>query len=175
MFFIFFILFTGIPALELYLLFKVGAQIGALNTIFIIIGTGILGASLARSQGMALLGKIQNDINQGKIPASEIIQGFCVFGGGLLLLTPGFVTDMLGFCMIIPGTRSFMAFFIRKMIERGVKNGNVQFNFFQAGSTNPFQNKNNQSRDIFDAQYHETTKNDDIISVEYEKKDEENI
>ena len=89
MFLILVLLFTCIPALELYLLFSVGAQIGAINTILIIIGTGIVGASLAKSQGLELLFKIQDQLNKGQMPTGQLLQGFLVMGGGLLLLTPG--------------------------------------------------------------------------------------
>lgn len=168
-----FLLFTGVPALELYLLFKVGAQFGALNTIFIIIATGILGAALAKSQGLHLINSVQKELNDGKIPANEIIQGFCVFGGGLLLLTPGFVTDILGFCMILPGPRNFMAFMLKKWFERAVKNGNVHFSFFSNMSGHDFRNQN--SNDVFDAEFKHTKDDVEIeaINVEYKKEDEE--
>jgi UPF0716 protein FxsA len=171
-----FLLFTGVPALELYILFKVGAQFGALNTILIIIGTGILGAALAKSQGLQLINNVQKELNEGKIPANEIIQGFCVFGGGLLLLTPGFVTDILGFCMILPGPRNFMAFMLKKWFERAVKSGNVHFSFFSNVSGYNFKNPNN-ANDVFDAEFKHTQDDVEIdaINVEYKKDDEEKL
>ena len=184
MFPIFFILFTAVPALELYLLFTVGAQIGALNTILIIIATGIVGAALAKAQGLSLLYQVQHDLNQGKVPATKIIEGFSVFGGGLLLLTPGFATDILGFCMIIPGTRHLMAAFIKKMFIRGVAKGNLQFNFFTnmnqpMGNQNPLgENPFNQSRyETYEAdfEYKEESPDPNIISVDFEKKDEKDL
>jgi UPF0716 protein FxsA len=97
MFGILILLFTLVPALEFYLLFSIGSEIGAANTFGIIILTGVVGAALAKMQGLAILGKLQSELNQGKMPAAEIAHGFIVFGGGLLLLTPGFMTDVLGF------------------------------------------------------------------------------
>lgn len=173
--------FTLLPALELYLLFKVGAQFGALNTILIIIGTGILGASLAKSQGTQLLIKVQTEINQGKLPASEMIQGFCVFGGGLLLLTPGFVTDILGFCMILPGPRSLMAFFVQKLLKKAVQNGNVQFNMFSnmnGFGQGPSQSQRFKDEDIFDTSYTkkpDQNTDENIIEVDFKKEDEKDI
>jgi UPF0716 protein FxsA len=165
-----FILFTGVPALELYLLFKVGAEIGALNTIWVIIGTGVLGAALAKSQGLSLINSIQRELNAGNIPAKEIIQGFCVFGGGLLLLTPGFMTDIIGFCMILPGPRNGMAYLLKKWFEKAAKSDNVHFSFFTNVSGYNFQNKNS---DVFDAEFKHTKDETESINVEYTKRDEE--
>lgn len=181
MFPIFFLLFTLVPATELYLLFTVGAHIGALNTIFIIIGTGILGATLAKMQGLQLIYQVQHEINQGKIPGTKIIEGFCVFGGGLLLLTPGFMTDILGFCMILPGPRQMMAFFLKKWFTKAALNGNVQFQFFGNMGNNPFGNMGRNpfenQQDTFDAQYtkNENDKTENVIQVEFEKKDEKDL
>ena len=189
MFPIFFLLFTAVPAIELYLLFTVGAQIGALNTIFIIIATGIVGAALAKAQGLSLIYQVQHDLNQGKVPATKIIEGFSVFGGGLLLLTPGFATDILGFCMIIPGTRHIMAAFIKRMFMRGIEKGNIQFNFFGNmgnqqsgfGNNNPFsqgQNPFEQNQyESYEAEfeYKEDNNDQNVISVDFEKKDEKDL
>ena len=131
-------LFTVVPALELYLLFTIGSEIGALNTIMIIILTGVVGASLARSQGFSILMKIQNEFNQGGIPGKEIIHGLMVFAGGLLLLTPGFMTDILGFCLVFPGTRHILFVFVHKLVMNALKNGNIRFNSFGSQSAKGF-------------------------------------
>ncbi|MBT4792097.1 MAG: FxsA family protein [Halobacteriovoraceae bacterium] len=127
------ILFTVVPAIEIYLLFKIGAQIGGGNTFLIIIVTGILGASLAKSQGLSILNKIQNDVNKGALPGNHIIQGLMVFAGGLLLLTPGFMTDIIGFALVLPGTRHLLLVWVKKMIERAMKSGNLNFQNFGRG------------------------------------------
>jgi UPF0716 protein FxsA len=127
-------LFTVVPALELYLLFSIGSEIGALNTILIIILTGVVGASLARSQGFSILMKIQNEFNRGGVPGREIIHGLMVFAGGLLLLTPGFMTDIIGFSLVFPGTRHLLFVFVQKMVMNALKNGNIKFSTF--GSQN---------------------------------------
>ncbi len=138
MFGILVILFTVVPALELFLLFKIGAQIGGFNTFMIVILTGVLGAALAKSQGLTILMKVQQEMQRGELPGNQIIQGFMVFGGGLLLLTPGFMTDILGFAMVLPGTRHLLMMWIKKLIERGVRNGDVYFRSFGTGSGGGF-------------------------------------
>ncbi|OUR99753.1 hypothetical protein A9Q84_01635 [Halobacteriovorax marinus] len=121
------LLFTVIPAIEIYLLFSIGALVGGLNTVAIVVITGVIGASLAKSQGLAILGNIQNDLNKGSLPANQLIHGLLVFGGGLLLLTPGFLTDVLGLSMVFPGTRHVLVAFLKGYFEKGIKNGNIKF------------------------------------------------
>jgi len=155
-----------VPALELYLLFKVGAQLGALNTILIIIVTGVLGASLAKSQGLELLMKIQNELNKGEIPAGQLLQGFLVMGGGLLLLTPGFVTDILGFSMVLPGTRTIIAMFLTKFFAGQIKKGNVHvFTNMSGGPFGGFGQQKDKS-EVFDAEY--SKKEDAPNSINHE-------
>ena len=85
MFGILVLLFTIIPAIEIYLLINIGGALGGVNTILIVVITGIVGAGLAKSQGLAIINKIQKDIGAGQLPADQIIHGLLVFGGGLLL------------------------------------------------------------------------------------------
>lgn len=120
-------LFTVVPAVELYLLITVGGMIGVFETIWIIILTGVVGAALAKSQGRALLMDIQKELSQGQLPATKLIQGLLVFAGGLLLLTPGFLTDVLGFSMVIPITRIPFALFLRHLFTKMIAKGTIQF------------------------------------------------
>lgn len=120
------LLFTLIPALELYLLFIVGAKIGGLNTILLIVTTGILGATLAKSQGMQVLSSIQHQANKGELPGDQIIQALMILVGGVLLLTPGIITDVFGFSLVIPGTRHILMSFIKKLIHNSIQNGNFR-------------------------------------------------
>ena len=106
MFPILFLLFTIVPVLELYLLITVGSKIGVFPTIAIVILTGIWGAGLARMQGFRVLTEIQNQLANGNLPTQELVHGAMVLTGGLLLLTPGFLTDIMGFLLLIPITRS---------------------------------------------------------------------
>jgi len=117
------LLFTVLPALELALLIKLGGHIGVGNTLFIIIFTGVLGAYLARLQGFLVLQKIQNELNHGTMPNAQLLDGLMILVGGIVLLTPGFITDIFGFLLLIPWTRILIKkWFNRKfgdMINRG--------------------------------------------------------
>jgi UPF0716 protein FxsA len=117
------ILFTLIPLIELYILIEVGGMIGALNTILIIAATGILGASLAKSQGLQVMRKINLSAEQGRFPAEELIDGLFILLGGFTLLTPGFITDLLGLSMLFPPTRTLYKRLARQMIENKMETG----------------------------------------------------
>lgn len=86
-----------IPAIEITLLLTVSSKIGILPTFFLILATGILGAYLAKKQGMKTLHKARQQMNSGQVPGEAIVDGLCILIGGLLLLTPGFFTDTTGF------------------------------------------------------------------------------
>ncbi len=145
MFTILVLLFTVIPALEIYLLFSIGGQIGGLNTLIIVLLTGVIGASLARSQGLAILGKIQEDLQKGSVPTSQFIHALLVFGGGLLLLTPGFLTDILGISMVFPGTRHIIAQLVKNYFARAIAKGNVKFASFGSGRGFSYYSSSSQS------------------------------
>lgn len=127
-------MFTAMPVLELYLLFQVGGEIGGFNTVLIVLITGVVGASLARSQGRAILSSVQTNLQQGNMPADSLIHGFLVLAGGLLLLTPGFITDIMGFCMVAPGTRHTIVAFLKRYIAAGIRRGNIRFGSFHVYS-----------------------------------------
>lgn len=107
------LLFTLVPAIELVVLIEVGGRIGAANTILIIILTGVSGAALARRQGFTVMAAIQEKLNHGQMPTDEMISGALIFMGGILLLTPGFITDIVGFLLLIPLTRTFIKAYLR--------------------------------------------------------------
>lgn len=119
------LLFTLVPAIELMLLIKIGSNIGAGNTIFIIVFTGVLGAYLARLQGFLVFQKIQNDLNRGVMPSSEMIDGLMILVGGIVLLTPGFITDALGFLLLIPWTRSLIKKWFNRRFEGMIARGQI--------------------------------------------------
>jgi len=101
------ILFTVVPLIELALLIKLGNLIGLWPTIFIVIATGALGAALARSQGTRTVGAIRAELAQGRAPTESLINGLLILVGGVVLLTPGLLTDILGFSLLIPFTRNW--------------------------------------------------------------------
>ncbi len=118
-----FLLFTLVPALELYLIIKVGQVIGAFNTLLIIIFTGILGAFYARQQGVRVMTNIHWEMSEGRLPGDELINGAMLLVGGAFLITPGFLTDISGFALIFPLTRDMIkgsvTEFMRKRIDKG--------------------------------------------------------
>jgi len=99
------ILFTVVPVVEIFLLVQAGQTIGTLYTIGIVIITGIAGAAFAKSQGARIFHEIKEAAAQGEIPGNELVQGGLVLAGGIMLLTPGFLTDITGFSLLIPLTR----------------------------------------------------------------------
>ena len=101
------ILFTVVPLIELALLIKLGNLIGLWPTIFIVIATGVLGAALARNQGTRTVGAIRAELAQGRAPTESLINGLLILVGGVVLLTPGLLTDLLGFSLLIPFTRNW--------------------------------------------------------------------
>ena len=129
------ILFTVLPALELALLIKVGSHIGALNTILIVIGIGVVGAALARYEGFRVLMKVQDSLQRGIMPNAEILDGFMVLAGGVALLTPGFITDVLGLLLLFPVTRAGIKWLLRRKFQSMIKQGQVvHFGSFGAKS-----------------------------------------
>jgi len=123
-------LFIIVPVTELYLLIEVGKKIGTLTTISIIIFTGILGAYLVKHQGFMILRKIQNDLNEGTIPEDSLIQGVIILAGGILLLTPGFITDIVGFIFLIPASRNVVKKYLLKWLKGKIKEGNFYYREF---------------------------------------------
>jgi len=124
------ILFVIIPVTELYILIEVGKRIGSVATISIIIFTGILGAYLVKNQGFMILKKIQNDLNDGIMPGDSLIQGAIILAGGILLLTPGFVTDILGFIFLIPVSRNVIKKYLLKWLKGKIKEGSIYYKEF---------------------------------------------
>ncbi|KAA0563553.1 membrane protein FxsA [Bacillus sp. CH30_1T] len=114
-----------VPAFEIGLLVLSGQAIGLVPTVLLIITTGILGAYLAKKQGMETLRKAQQDMQYGQLPGDAIIDGLCILVGGVVLLTPGFITDAIGFLLLLPPTRKMFKPFIYKLFKRWINNGNV--------------------------------------------------
>ncbi len=102
------LLFVVLPLLDLSLLLKVGQWLGALSTAALVVGTGFLGALLARRQGMAALARAGADLSSGRLPDASLLDGLSVLVGGALLLTPGVLTDILGFGLLIPVSRRLL-------------------------------------------------------------------
>ena len=119
------LIFILVPILEMALLIRLGQLLGFWPTIGLVIATGAIGALLAKSQGLRVLSAIQADLASGRPPASRLVDGFLILLGGVLLLTPGLITDTAGFLLLLPFTRSRMKESLRRRFEKMVRSGQV--------------------------------------------------
>ncbi len=120
-------LFILVPALELALLIEVGQRIGTLNTLLLIALTGAVGASLARRQGLGVLRRMQAEFDQGRVPSSSIVDGVIILLSGALLITPGLLTDTLGFLCLVPTTRAMIRSLLWRWLQRYLRAGRITF------------------------------------------------
>lgn len=111
------LIFIITPIVEMTILIKVGEQIGALPTVGLVVLTATLGIWLLRLQGIATLARVQEKLSRGEIPETELLEGIMLLVGGALLLTPGFVTDTMGFICLLPGLRRPLA---QWLMRRGI-------------------------------------------------------
>jgi UPF0716 protein FxsA len=128
---IFFVLFLVIPIIEIFFLIKVGEIIGIWWTILLVVLTAVIGAGLLRQQGLSTLARFQQNMGQGKLPAQEMVEGILLAVGGALLMTPGFVTDTLGFLCLLPFSRKFIA---ANIIKRSAISMSARMGGFSQGS-----------------------------------------
>jgi UPF0716 protein FxsA len=125
------LLFTLVPAIELALLIEVGRRIGTLPTLALILLTGVVGATLARYQGVAVLRRMQEELGDGRLPAGSLLDGVIILIAAALLVTPGILTDAVGFALLIPMTRVGIRELMRRWFERALREGraNVVISF----------------------------------------------
>ena len=138
------LLFIVMPILEMWLLITVGGHIVALNTIFLVMLTALLGIGLLKRQGFATLWRGQEKLQQGQVPAQEIVEGIVLAVSGALLLTPGFVTDAIGFLGLLPVTRILA---VKTMLSK--------FTLVNASSANfsqPFRSEAENTGDTIDGE-----------------------
>ncbi|MDH3223945.1 MAG: FxsA family protein [Gemmatimonadota bacterium] len=126
------LLFIALPLLELVLLLQIGARIGAWPTVALVVTTGILGATLARSQGLRVVSAVQRRLAVGEVPGSELMDGLAVLVGGAFLLTPGILTDFLGFSLLLPFTRNILKRRIEARLAQGLREGAVRVQVLNA-------------------------------------------
>lgn len=108
----FFLLFIGLPVLEIFLMINIGGKIGALNTVLLIFTTAVVGLYFAKLQGLSTMRSGFLNLYQNRTPIYEIISGASIAVGALLLIIPGFITDTIGFLLLIPFTRKFLISFL---------------------------------------------------------------
>ena len=109
--------FTIIPIIEIYLLIEIGSIFGVLTAITLVIFTGFLGAFMARMQGLQTLFRIQESLREGRMPSGELLDALLIVIAGVVLLTPGFLTDSAGFLLLIPTTRNSIISWLQHQIE----------------------------------------------------------
>jgi len=115
------LLFVVVPAVELALLIEVGSRIGTLATLAIIVATGVLGAALARHQGLRTVRAIQDELARGELPAGSLVDGVIILFAGALLITPGILTDAVGFLCLVPQVRNAAKRMLQRRFERAVR------------------------------------------------------
>ncbi|CAN5661335.1 hypothetical protein BH23GEM11_BH23GEM11_11670 [soil metagenome] len=126
-------LFVVVPLLELALLVWVGQWIGVVPTVGIVAATGLLGAWLARKQGLRTLTELQVRAARGEIPAQAMLDAGSILVGGLLLLTPGILSDLLGFSLLLPPTRHVLQRWAKERMARGIRSGTMKFTYMGMG------------------------------------------
>jgi UPF0716 protein FxsA len=113
-----------VPILELWGLIKVGGLIGPWPTVSLVVLTGVIGAWLAKKEGMQTIQLVRLQLSRGEVPGQAVMDGICILVGGAFLLTPGFITDSVGFFLLIPYTRSYVKAWMKRWFDKWIKNGN---------------------------------------------------
>ena len=159
----FFLLFIGLAVAEIYVLISVGGLIGTLPTIGLILLTGIIGVAMLKQQGFSVFARLQEKMRQGQAPAQEMVEGVLLIIAGAFLITPGFVTDTIGFLWLIPQTREYFA---KLLISKGMfKVQSMNGGGFHQGGQDPFgQPRQHQDDNTVDGEYERTdNKNHDRL------------
>lgn len=118
MFFKIFLAFTVVPVVELALLIKAGHIFGVLNTVIIVLLTAVAGAYMVRLEGINVLYRLQQSMNMGVFPGDEMVDGAMILVAGALLLTPGFITDLIGFAFVFPPSRALIKKAVKAYLKR---------------------------------------------------------
>ncbi|MBF7074318.1 FxsA family protein [Glaciecola sp. MH2013] len=163
-----FIIFAVLPILEIMLLISVSDNIGGWNTFAVVIITAFFGAYFVRKEGASALRNVQTKIAQGQVPGKELSEGLLLLVAGVLLVTPGFITDIIGLLFTMPITRApIAAYIVKSLVASGKVQGN--FSFHQQGGfdhsqgepRSPFGQRDSQNGDVFDAEYEDKTASED--------------
>ncbi|HDZ9494531.1 TPA: membrane protein FxsA [Vibrio cholerae] len=142
-------LFIAVPVIEIALFIQVGGVLGLWPTIALVLLTAIVGASLVRSQGLQTLLTVQQRLAQGQLPAQQILEGVMLAVAGVLLLTPGFFTDILGMLVLLPAPR---AYFAKQLMSRVVV-GNIHASGAGFEQPNPFHDRANPNGTTYEGEF----------------------
>lgn len=169
MFRLLFVLFIIIPIIEITVLMQVGALLGVWPTIAIVIFTAWLGAKYVRQQGIATLNSVQNKMAQGQMPSDEIVTGLMLLVAGVLLVTPGFVTDFLGLSLLLPAVRQAIAGSVKSHIATNGAS-TQSFQFHSQGNVYEHEDVSSHQEDTFKAHIQPPNKGT-TLDGEFERKD----
>ncbi|WP_163932204.1 FxsA family protein [Paraferrimonas sp. SM1919] len=157
-----FLLFVIMPILEISVLLQVGEALGGLNTILLIILTALLGANLVRNEGLKTFMKVRSQLQAGTAPAQELVEAVMLAVAGVLLVTPGFITDFIGLVMLTPLTRKPIAWYFLSKINITMSNSfSTHGSFHSHGQfgQNPFEQQSKKDGDVIEGEY--SRKDDD--------------
>lgn len=126
-------LFVAVPLVELAILLQVGQWIGIGPTFALVVVTGVAGAALARRQGLRAFMAVQRELAEGRLPGRSLLDGLSILVGGAFLLTPGILTDFVGFSLLIPASRRWLQRLARRRLERRMSEGTVEFRVWGTG------------------------------------------
>lgn len=149
----FLLLFIIVPVIEMWVLIQVGSEIGAMATIGLVLLTAMLGLALLRKQGASALLRANQRMEAGQLPAEEMVEGIFLAVGGALLLTPGFVTDALGFACLIPGLRQWLIGKALKKVIFRASSGAAGFSGFSGYQSGHEPGRDSQSGDIIEGEF----------------------
>jgi UPF0716 protein FxsA len=127
------LLFVLLPLLELAILVEVGRRVGTIPTVALVVVTGVAGAWLAKREGLAALARIRADLHEGRMPGPAIVDGVIILLAGLVLITPGLLTDVLGFLCLIPATRRVIRAQVWRILTRAVEQGRADIHVSYGG------------------------------------------
>lgn len=153
------LVFTVVPIVELALLIEIGSYIGVLPTIALVAITGIVGVTLARNQGLIVVTKLRDKLSRGQIPTRDMVEALLILIGGVTLLTPGVLTDITGFLLIIPFTRPIFARLATNLFKKYINS-----NQFKTTGNFQFHTDFKNERDY---------QNDEYVDIDYEKESED--
>jgi UPF0716 protein FxsA len=128
------LLFILVPIVELALLVRIGQWAGLWPTIGLVVTTGLVGAALARAEGLRTLVAFQAEVSQGRLPGQALLDGLAILVGGAFLLTPGLLTDVAGFLLLFPPSRRWLQRRVRARIEGAIREGRVRVGVWSVGS-----------------------------------------
>ena len=156
-----FLFFVGVPLAELYLLSRLGSKVGFLATLFLVFVTGVLGATLARNQGLGVMRRVQNDLAAGRIPGEAMLDGIIILIAGVVLITPGILTDAFGFLCLVPKFRTTVRKIIVSYLQDGMQKGNIQYFGNEASPWPDSYVRNDEEGQIIDVEVQEAETKED--------------